>query len=137
MFDFIFNSAVKIKTAQDLSNAITSTYLMDITFAIIFIVLLLLFANLIKWQSGKFDNSGKKRKTVFFILLACTFFVSLLLNMLCIKAKIAVPAFANKYMTHMFLGAFVSALIYGVAGFVLVKLAPIGSKLQSIFPKKQ
>lgn len=125
-----------IKTAPALSSAITTTYLADIALAIICVAIMLLIINLVNWQPGKNDKSGQERRVWFFVICFVTFVGSILFNWFMFETKITVPAFATKYMTHLFLGAFVSAVVYFVAGFLLIKLARVGTKLESVFPKK-
>lgn len=125
-----------IKTAPALKQAIINTYLYDVIFAVVILLVMLLVANLIKWQGGKTDNSGNVRRTWFFILCAVTLLGSLALDYFIFLKKIAVPAFVGKYLTNMAIASFVSAAVYFLGGFVIVKCARIGTKLQSIFPKK-
>lgn len=125
-----------IKTAPDLANAILSTYLFDVALAVVFLALMILVANMIKWQSGKNDKSGTVRRVWFFVFCFMSFIVAFVLNWLMFSQRITVDAFANKYMTHMILGAFVAAVVYFLAGFAIVKMARVGTKLESIFPKK-
>lgn len=125
-----------IKTAPALSSAITTTYLADIALAIVCVAIMLLIINLINWQPGKNDKSGQKRRVWFFIMCFVSFVGAIFLNWFMFKINIAVPAFVTKYMTHLFLGAFVSAAVYFIVGFLLVKLSRVGTKLESIFPKK-
>lgn len=125
-----------IKTAPDLANAILSTYLFDVALAVVFLALMILVANMIKWQSGKNDKSGTVRRVWFFVFCFLSFIVAFVLNWLMFSQRITVDAFANKYMTHMILGAFVAAVVYFLTGFAIVKMARVGTKLESIFPKK-
>ena len=117
-----------IKTAPELSQAITSTYLINIVIAIVFVLIMVLAVNLIKYQTGKKDNSGSKRRVCFFIIMVVVLIACLVFNYF--------AAFATKYTMHMVAAAIVSAVIYFGIGFMLVKMARIGTKLQSIFPKK-
>lgn len=125
-----------IKTAPALSSAITTTYLADIALAIVCVAIMLLIIHLINWQSGKNDKSGQKRRIWFFVMCFVSFVGAILLNWFMFKVRITVPAFVTKYMTHLFLGAFVSAAVYFIVGFLLVKLSRVGTKLESVFPKK-
>lgn len=125
-----------IKTAPALSSAITTTYLVDIAFAIVCVAIMLLIANLINWQPGKNDKSGQKRRVWFFVMCFVSFVGALVLNWFMFKVRITVPAFVTTYMTHLILGAFVSAVVYFIAGFLIIKLSRVGTKLESIFPKK-
>ena len=125
-----------IKTAPALEQAIMNTYLYDVIFAIILVLVMLLVANLIKWQGGKKDYSGKTRRVWFFIFCAVALLGSLAFDFLVFFKKIAVPAFAGKYMTAMAVASFVSAAVYFLVGFAIVKMSRIGTKVQSIFPKQ-
>lgn len=125
-----------IKTAPELSQAITSTYLINIVIAIVFVLIMVLAVNLIKYQTGKKDNSGSKRRVCFFVIMVVSLIVCLVFNYFAFFNQISVAAFATKYTMHMVAAAIVSAVIYFGIGFMLVKMARIGTKLQSIFPKK-
>ena len=116
-----------IKTLPALKQAILNTYLYDSVLAIVMVLVMLLIAVMIKFQSGRNDNSGSKRRTVFFILLALTLVGTLLFDYFVFMKKVAVPAFMGKYMTNMVVASIVSTVVYFLVGFVVVKLAPIGS----------
>ena len=126
-----------IKTLPALKQAILNTYLYDAVFAIVMVLIMLLVASLIKFQSGRNDRSGSKRKTAFFVILSLNLVGTLLFNYFVFMKKVAVPAFMGKYMTNMVVAAIVATVLYFLVGFVIVKIAPIGSKLNSIFPKKE
>lgn len=125
-----------IKSAPELAQAITSTYLYDIVIAIIFVLIMVLVANIIKWQPGKNERSGITRRVWFFVFMIVTLAASLALNYFAWFRYIAVPAFASKYTLAMIIASLVSMIVYFGLGFFLVKIARIGTKLQSIFPKK-
>ena len=69
-----------IKTAPELSQAITSTYLINIVIAIVFVLIMVLAVNLIKYQTGKKDNSGSKRRVCFFIIMVVVLIACLVFN---------------------------------------------------------
>lgn len=125
-----------IKTLPALKQAILNTYLYDSVFAIILVLVMLLVANLIKWQSGKKDYSGKARRVWFFIFCAVALVGSLVFDYFVFLKKVAVPAFMGKYMTAMVVASILSAVVYFLLGFAIVKISRIGTKIQSIFPKK-
>lgn len=125
-----------ITTAPALSQAITSTYLYDVVIAIVFVAIMVLVANLIQWRPGKNETSGKTRRVWFFVLMTINLFASLVFDYLAWLSYIAVPAFSSKYTLHMILASIASTVFYFGLGFLLVKIARIGTKLQSIFPKK-
>lgn len=126
-----------IKTLPDLNQAILNTYLYDSVLAIVLVLLMLIIAATIKFQPGKNDRSGIKRRTFFFILLAITLVGTLVFDYFVFLSKVDVPAFVGKYMTNMVVASIVATALYFLVGFIIVKLAPIGSKLNSIFPKKE
>lgn len=126
-----------IKTAPALQQAITSTYIYDIIIAVAILAMMFLIVNLVKWQGGKNDNSGKVRRVWFFSLLAIAIVASLGFDYLFFFRSIKVPAFLGKYMMNMGIASIITGVLYFVVGFVAIKLAPIGSKLESIFPKKR
>ena len=125
-----------IRTAPELSQAITSTYLYDIVIAVVMVLLMVLVANLIPWQSGKKDMSGRTRRVWFFVLMVVALLSCLAFDFFAWFKHIAVPAFASKYTLAMIIASIVATVFYFGLGFLLVKMARIGTKLQSIFPKK-
>ncbi len=125
-----------IKTAPELSRAITSTYLYDAVIAVVFVLIMILVANLIKWQPGKNETSGRTRRVWFFILMAVNLLACLAFDYFAWFKYITIPTFASKYTLAMIIASLVSTVVYFGLGFLLVKIARIGTKLQSIFPKK-
>ncbi len=125
-----------IKNAPELSRAITSTYLYDIVIAVFFVLVMVVVANLIKWQPGKNERSGATRRVWFFVIMALVLAACLVFDYFAWFKQIAVPAFAAKYTLAMVIASLVATIVYFGLGFLLVKLARIGTKLQSIFPKK-
>jgi hypothetical protein len=126
-----------IKTLPALKQAILNTYLYDSVLAVVMVLVMLLVAVMIKFQPGRNDRSGSKRRTAFFILLALTLVGTLAFDYVVFLKKVAVPAFMGKYRTNMVVASIVATAVYFLVGFVIIKLAPIGSKLNSIFPKKE
>lgn len=127
---------VPIKTAPALQQAIASTYIYDAIIAVVFVLVLVIVANLIKCQPGKVDRSGMTRRVWFFILGALALVTSLVFDYFVFASSIQVPAFLGKYFTHMALASVVSAVVYYLISFVIVYASRIGTKMQSIFPKK-
>ena len=125
-----------IKSAPELSQAILSTYLYDIVIAVVFVVLMIVVANLIQWTPGKNERSGRVRRMFFFILMVFTLLACLAFDYFAWLRYIAVPAFAAKYTLAMGIASFVATISYLGLGFLVVKISRIGTKLQSIFPKK-
>lgn len=125
-----------IKTMADLKNAITATYLFDLMIAVAMVLVMVLVANLIAYEPGRVDNSGKKRRVAFFLIAVLTLVACLGLDYWLYLSKIAVAAYVTKYLTTMAIASVVAVLAYFLIGFVLVKISRKGSKLESIFPKK-
>ena len=125
-----------IKTAPELDQAILSTYLYDALIAVVFVLIVVLVANLINFQRGKVDNSGNARRVWLFVLMGLAFVSAIVFDYFAWFDYIKVDAFANKYSTHMIVAPIVSMIEYFAAAFLIVKLSPRGSKLNSIFPNK-
>ena len=125
-----------IKNAPELSQAITSTYLYDIVIAVIFVLFMVLVANLIQWQPGKNERSGSTRRVWFFVFMTSNIVACIVFNYFAWFKQISVPAFASKYTLAMIIAAITSTIVYFGLGFLLIKISRIGTKLQSIFPKK-
>lgn len=89
-----------IKTAPALQQAILSTYIYDIIIAVAFVLVLVLVANLIKWNGGKNDSSGHTRRVWYFVLCAVTILVSVGFDWLFFMRSIKVPSFVGKYVMH-------------------------------------
>lgn len=126
-----------IKTAPALQQAILSTYIYDIIIAVAFVLILVLVANLVKWNGGKNDSSGHTRRVWYFVLCAVTILISVGFDWLFFMRSIKVPAFVGKYVMHMAVASVISGIFYALVSFIIVKVCPVGSKLESIFPKKE
>lgn len=126
-----------IKTAPELDQAILSTYLYDALIAVVFVLIIVLVANLINFQRGKIDHSGKTRRVWLFVLMGLAFVSALVFDYFAWYDYIKVDAFANKYTTHMIVAPIVSMIEYFGIAFLIVKLSPRGSKLNSIFPSNE
>ncbi|MFI3296774.1 MAG: hypothetical protein R3Y59_03985 [bacterium] len=125
-----------IKTQPQLQEAILSTYLYDAIIAVVFILLLVLIISLIPWQGGKVDNSGKKRRMWFYILLVATLFTTAIFNYFGFMSNIMVGAFKSDYMLTLILGSLMASAIYFIVLFAIIKTRKNKTKLSSIFPKK-
>lgn len=125
-----------IKTMADFKAATTATYLFDLIIAVFMVLVLVLVANLIAYEPGRVDNSGKKRRVAFFLIAVLTLAACIGLDYVLYLSKISVAAYVTKYLTTMAIASVVGTLVYCLLGFVLVKISKKGSKLESIFPKK-
>lgn len=126
-----------IKSGPELSQAISSTYLFDIAIAIVLICIMLIVVNLISWKGvNSKDVSGAQRRVWFFVFMVVTLVGSLAFNYFAWMKHIAVPAFVSKYTVAMIVASFAAMAVYFGVAFLVVKIARIGSKTQSIFPKR-
>lgn len=126
-----------IKTPQQLTEAIVSTYIYDLVIAVLFIAALIIIANIIPWQGGKNDTSGDKRRVYFFALLVLTLAVGIGFNYMAFFSNIGVPTFRMDYMLHMVLGPVVAAALYFGVLYLLIKTQKTYNKLASIFNKRK
>ena len=78
----------------------------------------------------------RKEGSAYDLAIAIGLLCSLVLDYFLYLAKITVPAFTNKFIAVMAVASVVACLVYFLLGFVLIKISPKGSKLESIFPKK-
>ena len=124
-----------IKTAPELANAISATYLIDLAVAVVFFLAMIVTAFIINYDYGKVDNSCKTSRAYFFVYGALTLLVSLALNWALFFRNIRIAAFSNKYLMHLALAAFAATAVYYLISFITVKLSK-NRKLSSIFPKK-
>lgn len=61
-----------IKTISQLKDAEVNAYIYSVIIAVVFILLLIIVANMISWKPGAKDNSGETRRT-FFLAFSGTF----------------------------------------------------------------
>lgn len=125
-----------IKTLPQLQDAIANTYIYSVIIGIVFVLILVIIANMIPWQSGPRDNSGSTRRSVFWILVVIAIISPLALNFFMHYQNISVPQFKSNYMMHMGLGALAAGTIYFVISFIIIRMQNKSTKLASIFPKK-
>lgn len=123
----------KIATVAQLHQAETATYMTDAIVGIVFIVLILIVANLIAWQPGAHDNSPAKRRLWFWILAVVSLFTSLGIDYFTWMTRIEKAQFVSEYAIHMIGAAVVGAVIYGVITFIICKIQKKDTKLASMF----
>lgn len=126
-----------IKTSGQLNEAIATTYIYGVILAVAFVLIMILAANMISWQPGKFDTSGSKRRVAFFVVLALALICPIIVDYFLFYGKITVANFRNTYMMHMGISAAITAVLYFLIGFILIRLQKNDTKLASIFPKKK
>ena len=125
--------ALAINTKAALNSAITSNYIMAAAIAAVAIILLIIFANMVPWQTGSRDTSGSTRRTIWFILLAVTLIAQGVLSWVMFYADITKKARASSFFPHVFLSAGAACLIYVVVTLIIIKTQSTRSKLSTIF----
>lgn len=125
-----------IKTISQLKDAEVNAYIYSIIIAVVFVLLLVIVANMISWKPGAKDNSGETRRTFFWVFLALSLISSVVINFFIFYKEIAVAQFKSEFMVHMGIAGFLSALVYGLISFVIIRIQKKNTKLASIFPKK-
>lgn len=105
----------------------------DAIVGIVFMVLILIVANLISWQPGAYDNSPAKRKTWFWILGVASLFTSLGIDYFTWMKRIEKAQFVSEYIMHMIGAAIVGVVIYGIVTFIICKIQKKDTKLASMF----
>ena len=122
-----------ITTAAQLHSAETATYLTDAVIGVVFIVLILIVANMISWQPGAHDPSTAKRRTWFWILGVATLFTNLAVDYFNWMRHITKAQFTSEYTIHMIAASVVGVLIYGIVTFAICKMQKKDTKLASMF----
>lgn len=125
-----------IRTMPQLKEAIMTTYLYDMLIGLVFIVLLIIIANMISWSGGKVETSGKTRRVWYWILAFVTLLSCVAFNFFAFYRQIGVPSFKMDYMMHMILGGVVATVLYLGLLYILIITQKTKSKLGSIFAKQ-
>ena len=106
-----------ITTAAQLHSAETATYLTDAVIGVVFIVLILIVANM----------------TWFWILGVATLFTNLAVDYFNWMRHITKAQFTSEYTIHMIAASVVGVLIYGIVTFAICKMQKKDTKLASMF----
>ena len=99
-----------IKTISQLKDAEVNAYIYSVIIAVVFILLLIIVANMISWKPGAKDNSGETRRTFFWLFLALSLIVSVVVNFFVFYQEIAVAHFKSEFMMHMGIAGFCCGL---------------------------
>ena len=122
-----------INTKAQLSDAILSNYIMASCVAVVAIILLVLIANMVPWQTGTRDTSGTTRRVFWYILAAATLLVQAALSYVMFYSDITKKALQSDFLTQLFISAGASCLLYIVVTLIIIKTQKTRSKLASIF----
>jgi len=101
--------------------------------AVVAIILLVLIANMIPWQTGTRDTSGATRRTFWFILAAVALLVQGALSWFMFYGEITKKALKSDFFTHIFISAGAACLLYIIVTLIIIKTQSTRSKLASIF----
>jgi len=121
----------EISTIQQLNELMTTTYILSVVCAIIFIALAIAVSSMIPWQGGSQDRSFLKRR-IWFIVLGCIVFV----GFFCYNYFIVIPRIPNVAFKSNFMkcnGVSVGIIVgaYFIFSFIIMKVFP-KSKFGSI-----
>lgn len=123
--------AINTKTA--LTDALVSNYIMAGCVAVAAIILLVLIANMIPWQTGTKDTSGTTRRVVWFILAGATLMVQAALSWVMFYSDITKKALESQFFPHVFISAAAACAVYVIVTLIIIKTQSTRSKLASIF----
>lgn len=123
----------KIVTATQLHQAEIATYMTDAIVGIAFVILILIVANIIKWQPGTHDTSPAKRRIWFWILGVACLFTSLGIDYTTWMTRIDKAKFVSEYTIHMIAAAVAGVILYGLVTFMICKFQKKDTKLASMF----
>ncbi len=111
-----------INTLPQLNSLMTNTYIFAVIVAVVALILAMLIANLIPFQGGKYDRSYITRRiwclVIWFVAVAGFF----IYNNFIVMEKIKNVAFQSKFMTCIAISCVIILLLYGLLGFILMKV---------------
>lgn len=125
--------SLAINTVKQLDAAILSNYIMAGCVAVVAIVLLVLIANMVPWQTGTRDTSGTTRRVFWYILAAATLLVQAALSYVIFYTDITKKALQSDFLVQLFISAGAACLLYVVVTLIIIKTQKTRSKLASIF----
>jgi len=124
------------KNITDVEGLITSTYMLAVVFAIVFVAIAILISQMIAYEGSKNARDSVKRRIWFFVLAVVNFVTFFSYNYFIVESKIKpVPVLQNDFFKHSAIAAGVTILSYLAIGFILSKLMKRG-KFGTIFPSK-
>jgi len=124
------------KNITEVEGLITSTYMLAVVFAIVFVAIAILISQMIAYEGSKNARDSVKRRIWFFVIAAIDFVTFFSYNYFLVESKIKpVPALQDEFFKHSAIATGVTLLSYLVIGFILSKLMKSG-KFGTIFPGK-
>jgi sulfoxide reductase heme-binding subunit YedZ len=120
---------------KDVDGLLIETYVTAGLFALVFILLSILIANLIKYEGGTNPKDSGKRRMWFWLLAAFSPVAIFLYEFLMIIPKVQPGPAMSKFMPHPYVAVGVVLVIYILVGFILSKTMKRG-KVGNWFPSK-
>jgi len=138
---FILLSAIGLDTyakcigPRDVPALITQTYILSAVVAIVFILLAVVSANLIKFEGGTNPKDPGKRRVWFWLLAALSPIAFLGYNLLLVIPELCKGPASSKFSMHPFIATGIVLVLYILIGLVLSKTMKRG-KVGNWFPSK-
>jgi hypothetical protein len=111
-----------ITNVPQLDSLIINTYIMAVVIVIIAILLSVVIIKLIPWEGGSNDKSYLKRRTSFVIIWVLSIVFFFIYNYFFELDKMTNVAFRSTFGYHIAIGCASILLLYGIVGFVIMKL---------------
>ncbi len=121
-----------VYTLRNLSGLITNTYILSMVFAVAFIGVAYLVANMIAFEGGKNPTDAKTRKVWFYILGVTATIFFFLWNYFYVADLIKGAKGKSDFLIHNALATTLCFAIYLILGFVVAKVFK-HSKFGTIF----
>lgn len=137
----LFNSSLVSAAAQsinvkDVPAKITETYIVAIIFIVIFIAIIMIIANVIKYEGGTNPKDPGKRRMWFWVMAIIAPITFFLYNYLMVMPDVRTGPAMNKFFIHVPIASAVVLVVYVITGFVLAKMMSRG-KIGNWFPSKK
>lgn len=121
---------------NQLSGLITTTYILAIVLAVIFLVIAILISNSIKYEGGANPKDPAKRRKWFWILCIVATILFFIYNNFYVKMLVQGAPAQNKFMIHIAVSTAVVLIVYVLFGVILSKMKA-RDKIGNWFPSKK
>ncbi|MFZ4589840.1 MAG: hypothetical protein ACOYN6_02500 [Ignavibacteria bacterium] len=109
-------------TLNQLSGLITTTYILGVVLALIFLGIAVLISNMIAFEGGANPKDPGKRKTWFWLLGILSAIIFFAYNNFYVKMLVQGAPAQDKFMLHIAISTAVTLVVYILAGFLLSKM---------------
>ncbi|MDB2463677.1 hypothetical protein N9W69_02540 [Flavobacteriaceae bacterium] len=127
---------VQKASLKEIPGLITNSYIFAAVCAVVFILLAMLIANMIKFEGGTNPSDPKKRRVWFWIMAIVTPVVFYLYNLFLVIPNIKKGPAMEKFALHGALSALAACFVYIILGFIMAKVFKRG-KIGNWFPAKK